>query len=532
MDDKTQDNTTDSATGATENMQSFTEPEVIRPETDPTLSPSVLAPGANAPTQPTESPAPTESSPTSTPASTTPAYSQPTMAPAGFSDAVAGGGSATQPGAKLKSKFMLPLVLGIVLLFGGGAAAYVTVFQKTPEKLWSSALSNTTNGLDTMLKTGLSEQKKTTKMEGSIKVESPLAVDATMSGDLSASNGTFSADVSASGTRINAEVRTITKDGAKSPDIYLKVDGLDQIGSLIGSAVPAELGDTIDAVNNQWFYLDHTLIDQYLTTAGASDTQMNFSKEDMDKVADNIMGVMKNRFFASDEKAVFTLTEKVGKEKFEDTNTYKVKVAVNKENFKQFVTDLKDAIKDTKLEEALKASSPEKSLEEVLNFDKMLEELDKADFSKATADVWIEANGGYIRNVRVYPKENDTANYLDFGLNYTGGDVYPLAIKATIDDGGTKGSLAFGMNVNAKNADVEMTMNADMTSNDSPFKMNMKMSLKGSDDEVKVEEPSDATNVLELLGSLQGSSAQSYESSALDEYQSLEQSILDDQQLQ
>ena len=259
---------------------------------------------------------------------------------------------------------------------------------------------------------------------------------------------------------------------------------------------------------------------------------MEVSKEDVDKIADKVMVVMRDRFFASDDKGVFTLSEKVGKEKFEDTNSYKVKVAVNKENFKQFVTELKDAIKDTKLEEALKASDPEKSLEEVLNFDKMLEELEKADFSKATADVWIEANGGYIRNVRIYPVENDTNNYLDFGLNYTGGDVYPLGIKATIDDEGDKGTLAFGMEVNSKSADVTMNLNADITSNGSPFKMAMEMSLVGTNENVEVEEPAGATNVLELLGSLQDSSmSESLDSSSLEQYDMFDDTLLDDEEL-
>lgn len=533
MDDKTQDDTKAQGVAETPDMQSFSEPEVIRPQVDPNSPPSVLkTSGAEE--------APTLNAPVDTPVATTYPAAQlgqapiAPQAPAEFPQMTASGfGEQPQLKGKLKSKLMLPLVLGLVLLLGGGAAAYVTVFQKTPEKLWSRALSNTVEGLDTMLQTGFAQQDKATKMEGSVKVESPIAVDATMSGNLSEKNGTFTADVSASGVRMNAEVRSVTKDGAKTPDIYVKVDGLDQIGALLGSAVPGELDDTIANINDQWFFLDHTLIDQYLSAAGASgDEAMTLTKEDADKIADKMMVVMRDRFFASNEKGVFTLSEKVGKEKFEDTESYKVKVAVNKDNFKQFVVELKDAIKDTKLEELLKASSPDKSLEEVLDFDKMLEELDKADFSKATADVWIEANGGYIRNVRIYPMENNTSNYLDFGLNYTGGDMYPLAIKATIDDDGTKGTLALGMSVNAKNADAEMTMNVDMTSDDSPIKMNMKMTLTGTNDEPKVDEPEGATNVLELLGSLQGSDSLSSEESMLNDYQSLEESILDDQQLQ
>jgi hypothetical protein len=318
MDDKTQDNTSDNGVDETAGMENFSEPEVIKPNVDPSAPPTVLR---TEPEAPASEPVASDSQATSTPtaSSETPAsVSQTTDAALPFDPLAT---NSTAPAATLnankgsmKKKLVLPLVLAAVLLFGGGAAAYVTVFQKTPEKLWSRALSNTVDGLDTMLKTSLAQDNKGTKMEGSIKVESPVVVDATMNGSLYETNGTFSADVSASGVRMNAEVRSITQEGAKTPDIYVKVDGLDQIGALLGTGIPGELEDTVATINNQWFYLDHTLIDQYLSSVGTEENEMNFSKEVMDKISDKLMVVMRDRFFASDDKGVFTVTEKVGKE--------------------------------------------------------------------------------------------------------------------------------------------------------------------------------------------------------------------------
>lgn len=439
-------------------------------------------------------------------------------------------GGAVVPTAKKRSKALLPIVFAAFLVLGGSAAAYVTVYQRSPEKIWSRALSNTASGLETILESGTTQQQKGVKMVGTLDVKSPVVIDGEMKGAWLDNNGSFVADVNTSGVRMNVELRTIAVEGAQSPDIYMKVDGLTQVSSLLEGALGPEADSLIGSINEQWFYVDHTLLDQYLQSAD-EEAAITLSEEDLRQLSDKLMVVMRDRMFASDEKAVFTLSEKIGKETFEGADTYKVKVAVNKENFKALVIELKDAIKGTKLEELLKASDPEKSLEELLDFDQLLEQLDKADFSKATAEAWIEANGGYIRNVRVYPEQDNATNYIDFGLNYTGGDSFPLSIKLTMDDESTKGTFSLGMNVNPKTQGLTMTLDADMKLDGEPFKMGAQMSLSGSDEAVAVEEPVDAINILELMGELQGSSLDTYESFGEDMLLETDSLLYDDTEL-
>lgn len=416
-----------------------------------------------------------------------------------------------------KSKWFLPAILAGVLILGGGAAAYVTVFQKSPEKLWKTALNNTADGLDSYLTNSMNNEQKGFVSEGSFSLSSPIAIDGDFKGSWYETNGTMSASVGAAGARVTSELRTVAADNSTNPDIYVKVDGLEGVDELISSFTggeSSELTSSLASINDQWFFIDHTLLDQYTASSATADTP-TMTKEDLKEVTDKMMLVMRDRMFTvSEDKAIFKIAEKIGKEDFEGTSSYRMQVKVDQQNFKSFIVALKDAAKDTKLEELLKAGQTDKTLEEVMSFDNLIKELEKADFSKAVADVWVEGNGGYVRNVRFYPVEDKKdSNYLDFGMNYTGGDVFPMYIRATMDDDGSKGKLTFGFEPNKANGDAKMTMNINLTSEGTEIKAEGELSVKGSDEKVTVEKPSDAKNIFELLGGLTNGLDTSYDDS-------------------
>jgi hypothetical protein len=409
------------------------------------------------------------------------------------------------PKSKLKSKILLPAVLAGFLVLGGSAAAYVAVFMKSPESMWKSALQNTATGVEAYLENGLNSPQKGFKTEGSFKVTSPVVVDGSMSGQWYESNGSLKADIGASGVRMNMDLVSNAKTAGATPDVYMKFSGLEGIDSLAASAGTPELagiGSAISSLNDQWYFIDHTLIDQALASSAG---QPEISQEEMKKIADNMMAVLKDRMFSTaEDKAVFKIAEKVGEEEFEGTDSYKMRVQVDQANFTAFIVALKDAGKGTKLEELVKMGQTDKTIEEILEFDMLIKELEKADFSKASADVWVEGNGMYIRNIRIYPDANKKeSNYVDFGLKYEGGDVLPMLIRLTVDDGGTKGTLGFGFEINQKNADVKMTMNANMTSDQQAITAEASLSVVGSDEQVSPTVPSDAKSALELVAEMQ-----------------------------
>lgn len=79
-----------------------------------------------------------------------------------------------------------------------------------------------------------------------------------MEGQWYESDGSMKADVGAGGARINAEVRTIASDSGSTPDIYMKVDGLEGLDTLFGSLGASDvagIGESLSALNDQWFLL-------------------------------------------------------------------------------------------------------------------------------------------------------------------------------------------------------------------------------------------------------------------------------------
>ena len=406
-----------------------------------------------------------------------------------------------------RSKWFLPAILAGFILLGGGAAAYISVFQKSPENLWKNALSNTARGFETYLDNSLAVEQNGIEMEGDFKISSPIAVDGSMQGAWLGATGSLAANLGAAGARFTAELLTIPLNDQTTPDVYMKVSGLEGLDTFLESFGVSDLSNLdTSAINDQWFFIDHTLIDQYLSTQ-ETDPSLELTQEDVKQITEKLVIVMRERMFTTvPDKAVLEVKEQIGKEEFDGMPTYRYRVGINQANFAAFVNALKDAIKDTQLETLLLSGQSTDSIEEVLDFDNVIREIEEADFSNAEADVWVEANGRFVRNVRIYPVEGkENSNYLDIGLDITGGETIPLEIKATVDDEGAKGTIALVYTIFYKNADLASELIVDMMSDGAPIRANAKLSIKNTNDAVSVETPTDVKNIFELFSAVQSS---------------------------
>jgi hypothetical protein len=408
---------------------------------------------------------------------------------------------------KPRGKWLMPVVLVGALVFAGAAVAYQAVFNQSPQLLFESALTNTSKVLDEFLK--IDQQEKGLKVDGSFDVTSPLAVDGTLSGHWDESNGSLISNVGAVGIRVTSEVRTIDAENSDVPDIYFKLGGLTGVDVLIRSLAGPEYSqaaDVIKSLDEQWYVIDHTLIEQAVQ-AGAGTPSYNvpeLSEKDMRAISDAVAGVMRDRFFGSEEdKAVFKINDTIGKEDFEGTGSYKLNVGVDKDNFISFLESFESVIKDTKLNDVFEMGAQGQNIDELLDFSSISESLKDVDFSKATADVWVEGNGRFIRNVRIYPSEDkkDT-NYLDFMVPYAGGDVIPLVMRATIDEEDVKGVLSFGIDINQENGDLGLWFDIDLTTSGATVAVTAKLAFTGSDDQVSVDKPESAKSAAELVNQL------------------------------
>ncbi len=409
------------------------------------------------------------------------------------------------PAPKKRAKWLLPVIAGAaVLLLGGGAYGYFGVYTQTPENIWKASVKNTGEALNTFVK----EQpaaKKGAKLDGSFKVASPFAADGTITSAINGMNSSTTMDVGVTGVRANMEMRTIAASGATSPDLYMKISGVKGLATLMGAS--EDIVSTVDGLDGKWLMVDHTLLDQYqqsLTGGATADKSPQLTDKDLRDIETKMAAVLRERLFTTDEsKAVVKMTESFKKEDFQGRKSQHVKVKVVKAQLREMVIALKDAAKTTKLKDLVLMGDTSRSFEEALNFDDMLKSVDNGNYDKAYADVWLDMGLKYVRNVRITDPEN-ASNYVDFMLDYTGGDDYPFSISYSMSDG-TSGStdkmgLKLGMAVNRKSLKSTLSFSVKGTSADTNVDANGSFTLTPSDDAVSVDKPAGATNIMNMLG--------------------------------
>ena len=403
-----------------------------------------------------------------------------------------------------KKKFIPAVLLAAILLVGGGAAAFMAISSQTPEEKLYSALDNTSDALEDFAE--LEDTPKGVLLKGLFKVSSPQAVDGSLEGSFKDGKGLLTANAGALGVRLNAEIRTLPAENSEVPDLYAKVSGLDGAAGLLGGMGGSQLADAVAQVNDQWFVVDHTLLES--RASGAEDLP-ELSDDDIKNIKERALEPVEDRLLSSDpDKAVFYVDQVYGEEEFEGTDTTKMSVGVNKENLIAFLESYESVVKDTKLKDLIEATSG-KSVDEVVEFDKLRKNIEESeiDFDSARADVWV-AGGKYIRNVRFYPVEDkrDT-NYVDFMLTDVRGNTLPLLMRLTIDDDGAKGTAAFGAELQKETTDVKLTFDVDIAQDSQPIKATGELSINATDDDVDVSAPDNAKSILELMNSFTSQSS-------------------------
>lgn len=409
----------------------------------------------------------------------------------------------------------------IVLLLGSGAAAYVKFVINSPENIWKNALQNTSAGYREIVEISKQEPAKGGKVVGSFALTTPLAASGSIKGGWYEQNSQITGSVDVIGVSANAELRTVGLDGdTESADIYFKVDGLDSALPLIEAAQP-EFAPIVGVVNGNWYAIDNSLLSSLLP-AESSATTMTLTPSEISEIASKVGTVLDERLFTVDKsKAVVVIKDSVGREEFNGHDTYKFNVSVQEQQFRDFATALEDSLKGTAAESLSNDMSANDGVEAPTDIDGFLDSVESSDFSSLRAETWVDMKLKYIRNVRLTPVDKDgkTAGYIDFGLDYSGGDVWPFSISVTTtatDESAdtTNASLSIAFNKVSKNLDIGLDLSGSV--DNQKFEGNGKISITPSDDTLDVEKPAEATSVVELLGQLLGGDSSSLTQTSFD----------------
>ncbi|HVX58211.1 MAG TPA: hypothetical protein VG964_00560 [Candidatus Saccharimonadales bacterium] len=412
--------------------------------------------------------------------------------------------SMQQPAAEPPSqnkKFGIPklgmvgmIIVLVLIVLGAGAAAYFGYYAPNqPDNMWAKSLSNMGKGYDKLA--GYADsypRSEGSTMNGSFQISGDFTGDGTVSSVSDGSNGSASINLSTEGIKASFDAVTI-KSNTSNPDVYVKVDGLQGLGNLLGGQY-SDLDSLFKGINGQWYFIDHSLLDQY--SASASSSVPSFSKADLDEVINAVGGPTKKYVFTSNANDMaFVIKQKIGKEKIDGRNTYHYKIGINKPNLKAYDKAVCTNLEPTKLFKLLTEGdkSATSSCSDTSDIDKMKD--------SSTADVWVDTHTKLIHKVRFSDPRGANVFFYDLNQDYQGGNKIPLSINFTAHDGNDMETGALNMTLDNSNHDIAITGTYEATGS-TKLKGTLSLDLKPSNTPVKVTKPANAKNFMQLLDDL------------------------------
>lgn len=403
--------------------------------------------------------------------------------------------------------FAVSAALLVVLLGSSAAAYYGFVIPNKPESVWKTALTRTSQGYDKLV--SYQEQHPDVKgvtAKGNFKASGEFATDGTFELQSYDKDATFKFDVGAITTRVNVEGRLIGTENSKNPDIYLKASGLKGASTLVGE----EYGQFLERLDDQWYAVDHTLLDnlesQALKQDGAGiNSAAGFTANDAVQVQKAIAEVNRQYVFTTDpNKAVLSVVKNVGKQQRDGRAVYHYEVGLHKQHTKDYANALVDRLQNTPVTKFLDG----KKLRDVIAMSELTKSIDS--YSETdTADVYVDMATKLVRTIRIQDKK-DAANYVELTMPYTGGDTLPvvLTVHGKDDTDGQAGGATFKLNTDLGQYKGDMSIDFTLAAGGGSKASetgNFKMTFSENKTALKVEKPTGAKSLNGLLSGLLGS---------------------------
>lgn len=263
-------------------------------------------------------------------------------------------------GKKRKISLLTGLIALAILLAGSAAAYFGVVLPNQPQKITEDAIANTLNS-EKISSSGFEGEMTFTGGEISKSISSVTfegAADDNKALDIKVTANT-------NVTKVNIDLRST--DGKS---YYVRLSGLTGLDKLIGSiaerddattALTDTLAPFISKLNNQWYTIDQSLINQFTGGADLAE-QQRFNEEDAKKIGEIYK---KNQFIKVDKK--------LDDQDIHGVPSYHIQASIDNEKLQAFLNDLRN--------------SKIKDFEEISQDD--IDSFNKIDFSKSPIELWV-----------------------------------------------------------------------------------------------------------------------------------------------
>jgi hypothetical protein len=410
---------------------------------------------------------------------------------------------------KRRKKILLASIIGVVVL-GGGAAAFYFGYYANPSVIYAQSLKNTGKGYDKLVEYATAQSQikyKSVAATGNFSFKSgSFSTDGTLAYKGDGNNGDLTFNVGDGIGRLDADIRAI-KSTTATPDLYVKVNGLTDLGSLFGTS--PELNTTLNKLNNNWISIDHTTLDNLQNSVsaaagtGSASTAATPMAPSEAQITDELKAfgqVNQQYLFSTDKnKAVTTVVKNYGMETIDGHKTYHYQVALDKPNVKDYITAQQKALQASQLGSWLKQNNYDGGVQ--VAFDAMQQSADTIKPSD-TFDLWADVNQRVVYKVRLSdPSNNPAENYIDVGLNYKGGDNYPFFISGQSKSGDqtTTGSLIATLNTKTHSVGLKLNL---VNSGAAGGTLTGNFNFQPSNASVQIDKPAGAVTLTQVLNEL------------------------------
>jgi hypothetical protein len=408
-------------------------------------------------------------------------------------------------GAQPKRSFSFrskPVIGGAaVLVLLIGFAAYYFGYKTNPSVIYKQSLSNSSKGYDKLV--SYIDKQSTVKYKGT-----------TGSGSFSYKSGSFSTDgnldlksdnnnaqlkfdIGLVGSRLSTETRLI-QSSSGGADIYIKASGLKGLGALAGSP---QLDTALTKLDDSWVVIDHTLIDSLGSGSSASNMSSQLPPTQAQILDEaKVLGKVNNDYlFTTDkDKAILKVTNNIGTETIDGHKTYHYRATLQKDNVKAYIAAQKAALQSSKLHSWIKGAGLEASINS--SFDSLSRSAESIKASD-TVDIWADSSQRILYKVRFSDRKNSASNFVDVGLDYRGGNSFPLFIETQNKAGSITSIFKTSLTLNTKTNETGFKLDFNSGGQDS-MSIGLSMNIKPSNEQVKIDKPASAKTFTQVLSDL------------------------------
>jgi len=406
-------------------------------------------------------------------------------------------------GKSIKQILKKPPVIGaivLIVLIAGILGVYFGYYMN-PSVIWSESLNNA-NTADTKflsyMRTAAADKYAGASVNGTF---SGKESGQSFSGDFNEKsykgNDQINANINSNKINLNLQAIGIANKASSYPNVYLKVNGINDVGNLLG------LGSEFSSLNNQWIELNGNLISGMTNSLSTNKTNTNFNWSNIVQFLQNTEGIDKKYLFSTNSSyAVFRILKQQGFQTVNGVHTYLYDVGFNKTNLGDYGQAVCSSIENSSLSQSLSSligSAPT----DIKAYCGQLKTAVKNINANDNIEVWVNTSDRLVYQVKLPSIKGSGETYV--GLNYSNNNpsLIPVFIEYSNNNHTSHESFNLNMTLSENTNTVNIAANLIDKSQFNAYNFKFNLSFKPNNSKLNIVAPSNTvplTTVLSKLG--------------------------------